>query len=92
MVKLMRLTRLKYIVVALLFVLSRVGVLRQHEFDRTIEVEIGPTKMQWPVTGIIVESFKPLNRKAWDNSDSEEKQLQATWAASQAVKARTPLI
>jgi hypothetical protein len=47
------------------------GELTYREFDRTIESENGPVKVQWPVTEIVVESFKILDRKPKDTSEPE---------------------
>jgi single-strand DNA-binding protein len=47
------------------------GELTYREFDRTIESETGPVKVQWPVTEIVVESFKILDRRPKDILDPE---------------------
>ena len=39
------------------------GELTYREFERTIESEAGSTNVQWPVTEIVVESIKSLDRK-----------------------------
>lgn len=47
------------------------GELTYREFDRTVETETGPVKVQWPVTEVVVDSFKVLDRKTKDNSEPE---------------------
>jgi single-strand DNA-binding protein len=47
------------------------GELTYREFDRTIETETGSVKVQWPITEIVVESFKILDRKPKDTSEPE---------------------
>lgn len=39
------------------------GELTYCEFERTIETETGPVKVQWPVAEIVVESYKVLDRR-----------------------------
>lgn len=39
------------------------GELTYREYDRTIETESGPLKVQWPVTEIVIESVSVINRK-----------------------------
>lgn len=39
------------------------GELTYREYDRTIETDNGPVKVQWPVTEIVIESVSVLNRK-----------------------------
>ncbi|MFL6448966.1 MAG: hypothetical protein ACJ746_14965 [Bryobacteraceae bacterium] len=41
------------------------------EFERTVESETGAIKVQWPVTEIVVESIKTLERKKKDSSETE---------------------
>ena len=48
------------------------GELTYRKFDRTFKADTGPVIVQWPVTEIIVESFKLLNCKNRDNSDSKD--------------------
>jgi single-strand DNA-binding protein len=47
------------------------GELTYREFERTIESETGSTKVQWPVTEIVVESIKSLDRKKKGNTETE---------------------
>jgi single-strand DNA-binding protein len=42
------------------------GELVYREYDRTIETDNGPVKVQWPVTEIVIESVSVLNRKERD--------------------------
>ena len=44
------------------------GELVYREYDRTIETDNGPVKVQWPVTEIVIESVSVINRK-----DREER-------------------
>jgi single-strand DNA-binding protein len=39
------------------------GELGYREYDRTIETDNGPVKVQWPVTEILIESVSVINRK-----------------------------
>jgi single-strand DNA-binding protein len=39
------------------------GELTYREYERTIETESGPIKVQWPVTEIVIESIHVLDRK-----------------------------
>ena len=52
------------------------GELTYREFERTIESETGAIKVQWPVTEIVVESIKTLDRK---KKDSPEIKTVAEW-------------
>ena len=47
------------------------GELTYREFERTVESETGAIKVQWPVTEIVVESIKTLDRKKKDSTDME---------------------
>ena len=47
------------------------GELTYREYDRTIEAESGPVKVQWPVTEIIIESLKVLDRRRKEENESE---------------------
>jgi single-strand DNA-binding protein len=40
------------------------GELTYREYERTIETDNGPVKVQWPVTEIVIETVKVLDRKA----------------------------
>ena len=39
------------------------GELVYREYERTIETDSGPVKVQWPVTEIVIESISVLDRK-----------------------------
>jgi single-strand DNA-binding protein len=39
------------------------GELAHREYERTIETESGPVKVQWPVTEIVIDSVSVLDRK-----------------------------
>ena len=39
------------------------GELTYREYERSIETESGPIKVQWPVTEIVIESIHVLDRK-----------------------------
>jgi hypothetical protein len=39
------------------------GELVHREYERTIETDNGPVKVQWPVTEVVVESVSVLDRK-----------------------------
>ncbi len=39
------------------------GELVYREYDRTVETESGPIKVQWPVTEIVIDSISVLDRK-----------------------------
>ena len=39
------------------------GELAYREYDRTIETDGGPVKVQWPATEIVIESVSVINRK-----------------------------
>ena len=39
------------------------GKLVYREYERTIETENGPVKVQWPVTEVVIESISALDRK-----------------------------
>ena len=47
------------------------GELTYRDFERTIESETGAIKVQWPVTEIVVESIKTLDRKKKDSTEME---------------------
>ena len=47
------------------------GELTYREFERTIEGETGAFKVQWPITEIVVDSFRVLDRKSKDTSEPE---------------------
>lgn len=47
------------------------GELSYREYNRTIKSESGPVNVQWPVTEIVVESLKVLDRKRRENNDPE---------------------
>ena len=40
------------------------GEITYREYERTIETDSGPVKVQWPVTEIVIETVKVLDRKA----------------------------
>ena len=40
------------------------GELTYREYERTVETDSGPVKVQWPVTEIVIETVKVLDRKA----------------------------
>lgn len=40
------------------------GELTYREYERTIETTEGPVKVQWPVTEILIDSVKALDRQA----------------------------
>ena len=40
------------------------GGLTYREYERTIEMDNGPVKVQWPVTEIVIETVKILDRRA----------------------------
>ena len=40
------------------------GELTYREYERTIETDNGPVKVEWPVTEIVIETLKVLDRKA----------------------------
>lgn len=40
------------------------GELAYREYDRTIETEAGPVKVQWPITEIVVDTVSLLDRKS----------------------------
>ena len=44
------------------------GELNYREYERTIETENGPVKVQWPVTEIVIDTVSILSRK-----DKEER-------------------
>lgn len=39
------------------------GELTYREYERSIETESGPIKVQWPVTEVVIESIHVLDRK-----------------------------
>jgi single-strand DNA-binding protein len=39
------------------------GELTYREYERSIETESGPIKVQWPITEIVIESIHVLDRK-----------------------------
>ena len=39
------------------------GELNYREYERTIETDSGPVKVQWPVTEVVIETLKVLDRK-----------------------------
>ena len=47
------------------------GELTYREFERAVESETGAIKVQWPVTEIVVESIKTLDRKKKDSTETE---------------------
>ena len=47
------------------------GELTYREFERTVESETGAINVQWPVTEIVVESIKTLDRKKKDSTERE---------------------
>jgi single-strand DNA-binding protein len=47
------------------------GELTYREFELTVESETGAIKVQWPVTEIVVESIKTLDRKTKDSTHAE---------------------
>src|SRR3954469_8107938 len=47
------------------------GELTYREFERTVESETAAIKVQWPVTEIVVESIKTLDRKKKDSTETE---------------------
>ena len=42
------------------------GELTYREYDRTIETESGPVKVQWPVTEIVIEAVSIISRRDKD--------------------------
>jgi single-strand DNA-binding protein len=47
------------------------GELTYREYTRTLETESGSIQVQWPVTEIVVESIKLLDRKKSETNDRE---------------------
>jgi single-strand DNA-binding protein len=47
------------------------GELSYREYNRTIESETGSVNVPWPVTEVVVESIRVLDRKKKDNLDTE---------------------
>src|SRR3954451_23773667 len=45
--------------------------LTYREFERSVESETGAIKVHWPVTEIVVESIKTLDRKKKDSTETE---------------------
>jgi single-strand DNA-binding protein len=39
------------------------GELTYREYDRTLETDSGPVKVQWPVTEVVIDSISVINRK-----------------------------
>lgn len=39
------------------------GELVYREYERTVETENGPVKVQWPITEVVIESVSVLDRK-----------------------------
>jgi single-strand DNA-binding protein len=48
------------------------GELTYREYTRTLETESGSIQVQWPITEIVVESIKLLDRKKTGINDQEE--------------------
>jgi single-stranded DNA-binding protein len=47
------------------------GELTYREYSRTFESDSGPANVQWPVTEIVVESIKVLDRKRKETNEME---------------------
>ena len=47
------------------------GELTYRECSRTVESELGPVNVQWPVAEIVVESIKVLDRKRRETDEME---------------------
>src|SRR5581483_8076272 len=39
------------------------GELTHREYERTIETDNGPVKVEWPITEVVIETLKVLDRK-----------------------------
>ena len=39
------------------------GELTYRDYDRTVETDSGPVKVQWPVTEVVIDSMSVLDRK-----------------------------
>lgn len=39
------------------------GELTYREYDRTVETDSGPVKVQWPVTEVVIDSISVIGRK-----------------------------
>ncbi len=40
------------------------GELTYREYERTIETESGPVRVEWPITEVVIESISVLERKS----------------------------